>query len=186
MGDATKAEIRRAFLAQRRALTPPQVTLWSATIQQRVRALPELAGHEDVYIYIAADNEPETRGLINAFLEDGRRVFAPIVDGTQMHWGEVCALNTLVAGAHGLYEPPAVSRRVDESHKGVAIVPCVAFTAQCDRLGRGGGYYDKFLATFSGPSIALAYELQRAEAFAIESHDVRPHRILTESQQYSA
>ncbi len=184
MGNATKAEIRCAYLARRRALTPPQVTLWSVAIQARVRALPEVMDADDVYIYVAADNEPETRGLINAFLAEERRVFAPIVDGKHMHWGEVRALDALVARTYGIYEPTTVSRHADEAHTGVAIVPCVAFTAQGDRLGRGGGHYDRFLAAFDGPTIALAYEVQRADVLPIEPHDVRVKRVVTE-QVYS-
>jgi len=182
----TKAELRKEYLARRRAVSPEDAAAWSATIRARVLALPELAGRVDVYIYVSAVDEVETRGIIEALLAQGRCVFAPIIDRTliQMHWGLVQTFDGLRPGAYGILEPPRIEQRATEAHRGVAILPCVAFTAACDRLGRGGGYYDKFLTAFSGPSIALAYELQRTEALVVEPHDIRPHKIVTESQQY--
>lgn len=182
----TKAELRKLYLARRRAVSPEDAARWSAAIQARVLALSEMQGREDVYIYIASDNEPDTREIMEALLRQERRVFASIIDRTlkQMHWGLVSEFDKLRPGAYGILEPPRIDQRATEAHRGVAILPCVAFTAICDRLGRGGGYYDNFLAAFSGRSIALAYELQRAEALVIEPHDIRPHSILTESQLY--
>lgn len=187
MNTDTKAELRREFLARRRAIAPEDASRWNAAIRARALALPELRDGGDVYIYIAADGEPETRGIVKALLAQDRRVLAPIVDRTaaQMHWGEVHRLDALRPGAYGILEPPKIALLATDTHRGVAIAPCVAFTTAGDRLGRGGGYYDRFLATFSGPIIVLAYELQCAEALPVESNDIRPHSILTESCVYS-
>lgn len=182
----TKAELRKLYLARRRAVSPEDVARWSAAIQARVLALPALQGREDVYIYVSAVDEPDTRGLIAALVRQDRRVLAPVVDQgeTGLHWGEVRAHEDLRPGAFGLLEPAAIARRAGDEHRGVAIVPCVAFTATGDRLGRGGGYYDRFLATFDGPTIALAFEVQRAESLPTEPQDVRVHRIATEARVY--
>ncbi len=182
----SKADIRRHFLTQRRAIAPADVARWSAAIQARVLALPEMQGREEVYIYIAADNEVETRGIIEELLRRGRRVVVPAVRGAGvMAWGEIESLGELQPGAFGIMEPPAIADCGPEP-KGVAIVPCVAFTVACDRVGRGGGYFDRFLASFVGPSIALAYELQRADTLPTEAHDVRPQRVVTENGAYPA
>jgi 5-formyltetrahydrofolate cyclo-ligase len=182
----TKAELRKAYLARRRAIAPDDAVQWNAAIQARVLALPELRDGGDVYIYVAADGEPETRGIIEALLGQGRRVLAPVIDrsAAQIHWGDVPGLEALRPGAYGILDPPRITQHAADPHRGIAIVPCVAFTAQGDRLGRGGGYYDRFLAIFSGVTVALAYELQRVEALPTEPHDVRVRRIVTESRTY--
>lgn len=178
----TKAELRKLYLARRRAVSPEDAARWSAAIQARVLALPELRGREDVYIYVSAVDEVDTRGLMAALAARDRRVFAPVVDqgATRLHWGEVRTREDLRPGAFGLLEPPAIAHRAEGAHRGVAIVPCVAFTAAGDRLGRGGGYYDRFLARFEGPTIALAFEVQHADELPVEAHDVRVMRVITE------
>ena len=181
----TKAEIRKHFLTLRRPISPADAARWNAAIQARVLALPEMQGPEDVYIYVAADNEVETRGIIEELLRRGRRVLIPAARGAGvLEWGEIESLDELQPGTFGMLEPPATSD-VGPEPKGVAIAPCVAFTAKGDRLGRGGGYYDRFLATFIGPTVALAYELQRAEALPAEAHDVRTKRVVTEKDAYT-
>ena len=180
----TKQELRTEFLARRRAIEPDEATLWSALIQMRVIALPELQERGDVYVYVAADGEVETRQLIEELLWRGRRVLIPAARGAGvLEWGEIESLDELQPGTFGILEPPATSD-VGPAPEGVAIVPCVAFTANGDRLGRGGGYYDRFLASFTGPIIALAYELQRAEALPTEARDVRPKCVVTETCTY--
>ncbi len=178
----TKQELRTEFLARRQAIDPTDATLWSALIQMQAVALPELQGRDDVYIYVAADGEVETRQLIEELLQHRRRVLIPAVRGAGvLEWGEIESLDELQPGTLGLLEPPATSD-VGDAPAGVAIVPCVAFTAKGDRLGRGGGYYDRFLANFSGPAIGLAYEVQRADALPTEGHDVALGCIVTEKE----
>ncbi len=178
----TKSELRKHFLARRRAISPEDRARWNDQLRARLFELPEMQTHVDVYIYVASNDEVETRPITEELLRRGRRVFAPIVgeDG-RMDWGLVPALDQLRPGRYGLLEPPAISQRADDPHCGVAIVPCVAFTADRDRLGRGGGHYDRFLAAFSGARIGLAYEVQRADALPIEAHDVALERVVTES-----
>lgn len=182
----SKTELRREYLARRRAVSPSDAAHWSVAIQARVLALPELRGDATAYIYLSLPDEADTRAIIETLLAQDRRVVAPVPErGTgALHWGEVRSLDALRPGAYGLLEPTAISIHATDAHRGVAIVPCVAFTATGDRLGRGGGYYDRFLVAFDGPSIALAYECQRAEVLTIEPHDVRVSRIVTESRVY--
>lgn len=176
----SKGEIRTRYLALRRSIAPVDAARWSASIQERVVALAEME-RGDVYIHIAAPDEVETRGIIRAMLAQGRRVLAPITrDAGVMDWGEVTSIEALTVGRFGFLGPAQVAERAEEPHRGVAIVPCVAFTAHGERLGRGGGYYDRFLATFDGPTIALAYECQRAETLPFEEHDIRVGCIATE------
>lgn len=183
----SKAALRQRYLARRRAITSQDRARWGAAIQARLLALPEMQGHAEVYIYVATEDEVKTRGIIEELLLGGRRVLAPIVrEAGRMDWGLVTSLDQLRRGRFGLLEPPTVTQRADDPHRGVAIIPCVAFTCAGDRLGRGGGYYDRFLATFTGPTIALAYELQLADTLPTDAQDVRTQRVLTESGNYPA
>jgi 5-formyltetrahydrofolate cyclo-ligase len=183
----TKSDLREHFLALRRAITPGDRARWNDQIRARLFQLPEMQGHDDVYIYVSTDDEVDTRAIMEELLRCGRRVLTPIARGAgRMDWGLITSLGQLRPGRFGVAEAPAVTQGANDLHRGVAIVPCVAFTAGQNRLGRGGGYYDRFLATFAGATIALAYEVQRAEVLPVDTHDVKTQRVLTELGFYPA
>ncbi len=100
-----------------------------------------------------------------------------------MHWGEITGWSGLRQGRYELFEPAEAS---DTGHRtqGVALVPCLAFTADGRRLGRGGGYYDRFLAQHEGPKIGLAFDEQLAEDLPAETHDVSLDAIVTPTRTY--
>src|SRR5262245_8938510 len=99
----TKADIRNHFLTLRRAMEPGDAARRSALIQERVVALPELRQRPDVYIYIATDDEVETRGIIEELLRRGCRVLIPALRGAHvMDWGEIESLDELQPGTLGI------------------------------------------------------------------------------------
>lgn len=69
----------------------------------------------------------------------------------------------------------------------VALVPLVAFDSSCHRLGHGGGWYDRFLATQPHAiKIGLAFDIQQAASLPIEPHDIALDYIVTESRTYKS
>lgn len=62
------------------------------------------------------------------------------------------------------------------------LVPGVAFDSNKNRLGRGGGYYDRYLQNFSGPKIGIFYSEQERKAFEVEPHDMKLDYIVTDKK----
>lgn len=180
-----KSALRKALLAQRRALLPEQVSAQSDAIASRVMALPEFHEATALYAYVAAKGEVETRGLIAEALARGVPVYCPRVEGEGLAWGRVLALEALVPGAFGVLEPPkdAPMPPPPDAHA-VCLVPAVAVRRDGHRLGQGGGYYDRFLQGFPGTAVALAYAWQWSNTFAPEAHDVAVQVIVSESETH--
>ena len=101
-----------------------------------------------------------------------------------MEWVEIPALRLLRPGAFGIQEPPADLPAADPAGyaAALALVPCLAASRDGVRLGRGGGYYDRFLAHYKGAGLLLCPEALLLDELPCDDWDVRfaPENILTE------
>jgi 5-formyltetrahydrofolate cyclo-ligase len=94
--------------------------------------------------------------------------------------------NELQPGRFGLLQPdPAKAVPIESGDNAVCLVPGIAFTQTGARIGYGGGYYDRFLAHFSGISIGLAFELQLAPSLPQDSNDKNVNFLVTENNWYT-
>lgn len=180
---AIKAEIRAKALAVRQALSRDIVAAKSAAITNHVRALPLFQQTSCVLSYVASkDNEVDTRALIDELLDEQRRVLVPVAhaDGT-LTWSELRAWDDLARGRFGILEPrPECARPVQPPKDAICLVPGIAFNRDGYRIGYGGGYFDRFLKTFHGVSVGLAFREQIIEAWTPEEHDVAVNVLVTD------
>jgi 5-formyltetrahydrofolate cyclo-ligase len=166
-------------------MSADEVAKGSAAVADRVFALPAYAHAPAVLTYVASlDNEVDTRPLIRTAVAEGRNVLVPIArHGGRMDWSLLESVDDLVPSRFGVLEPaPGAERLVPVPPDSIALVPGLLFTARGDRLGYGGGYYDRFLATYRGIAVGLAFELQLAPSLPVEAHDVPLPCIVTESR----
>lgn len=184
-----KAGLRARLLAERAALPGDERDRADAAIVDRVAALPEFAAADVVLTYLSFGPEVDTRALIQRAWDAGKRVALPCcVPGTRcMEWYVVDTLDGLVRCRFGMEEPaPDPAHAVDPALAGpraVALVPGLAFDRRGFRIGYGGGFYDRFLATFSGVSVGLVREAALLPALlALEGHDEPTDVVVTESQ----
>ena len=139
-----------------------------------------------VHTYVGAlAGEVRTDLLIQRALRHHQRVICPRVrPHGQLAHHELSDVSELVGSAFGLVEPDSDRcPPVDPNLAEIILVPAVAFTEAGDRLGMGGGYYDRFLAEpdmQSRPRIGLAFEMQLTDAVPRAQHDVRVDLIVTE------
>lgn len=109
-----------------------------------------------------------------------RELCYPRVVGRDLEVRTVTARSQLRPAAFGLLEPdPDRTTLVDAATIDLVIVPGLAFTRDGDRLGRGGGYYDRFLAGLpsSVVTVALAFACQMRDHLPMEAHDQRVHSL---------
>ncbi len=184
-----KRILRRQFLERRRALDPEEVRAKSAAIIQRLHNLPPFACAQSILTYVAAkDNEVDTQPLIASLLEQGKEVLVPIAERNRsIMWSRLDGLDELAVGAFEILEPAHQWRRpVLPPKDAVALVPGIVFTRDGWRIGYGGGYYDRFLAHFTGIAIGLAFSEQMTASIPRENHDVPLHYVVTDKVVYRA
>lgn len=137
-------------------------------------------------LYWSAHNEVETHELVRHALSGGKKVFLPSCDAKQ---GQIhpCPVHEvpgdLRAGAFGICEPCERERRLqDLSELDLCLVPGIAFDPRGNRIGRGFGYYDRFLRKLSMKTvkIGVAYAFQIVDNISPTDGDTRVDMVITE------
>ncbi len=134
-------------------------------------------------LYASVKREVDTMPVIRQAWADGKLVALPRVDGEKMDFYYIFSLDELCEGAFHIKEPVG-HKLCDVSEPGcLFIMPGVAFDEQKNRIGYGGGYYDKFLEVHSiWHSAALAYECQIVKELETAAYDKKPEIIITEDR----
>ncbi len=179
----SKAELRRRRRDARAGLPAELVSGWSAAISARLARLERWREVSVVHCYVGAlAGEVRTEPLIMRALQERKRVLCPRVrPHGQLEHREISALTQITDSAFGLREPsPELAPPADPASADLIVVPGVAFAEDGARLGMGGGYYDRFLATQTTPRVGLAYELQLAASLPRAPHDESVDLIVTE------
>jgi 5-formyltetrahydrofolate cyclo-ligase len=171
-----KASLRARLLAARARLTAEQRTGAARAIRDALLSRPEIQMAGTIAAYYSVGAEPDTRGLVYALWKRGSYVLLPVLraDG-DLDWASYEGPDSLVPGPRGLLEPVEPARGTDAVARADAVlVPALAVDRAGNRLGRGGGSYDRALARVGPliPLIALVYDGELLDHVPAEPHDV--------------
>ncbi len=170
-------------------------------LAERIEALPRFAEARTVALYSSLWGEVPTDGMLRRWHGVKRLALPVVLSGEEMVFREYTGEGNLTPGAFGILEPASVSSRhsppschPDRAGKGdegylvppaeidLMLVPGVAFDAEGRRLGRGGGFYDRYL---SRPDAAHIYKVGLCRSGALvpevpaEAHDVTMDIVIT-------
>lgn len=138
-----------------------------------------------IFTFINYGSEVETKNFINIALKDGKRIFIPktIKATKEMKAVEISSLDNLKPDAWGILEPCDFEREINKNLLDLIIVPGAVFDRKGNRIGYGGGYYDRYFSNINLEinKIALAYELQLVDYIEAEEHDIAVNYIITEN-----
>jgi 5-formyltetrahydrofolate cyclo-ligase len=179
----------RAILTETRAsMTAKHAAALSACVQAAFLDSDEYRAARAVVLYCAFGNEVSTDRIFDAAIASGRAIFFPRVAGDALSICEVKSRSDLRPGAYGILEPGTASIDAATLPPCVVAVPGVAFTRFGERIGRGGGHYDRMLAEIPPHAITvgLAYSFQLLDRVAQSEHDRRLNFVVTESAIYPA
>ncbi|MCB9730478.1 MAG: 5-formyltetrahydrofolate cyclo-ligase [Deltaproteobacteria bacterium] len=138
-------------------------------------------GARVVALYAATDGEADPATAADALLDAGCRLVWPRVEGPGALAFHEADPRALAPGFRGIPEPPAGAPAVPWEAVDLAFVPGLAFTADGERLGQGGGFYDRLLARAPRPfTLGVAYWLQLVDTLPAELHDRAVDGVLTE------
>lgn len=165
---------------QNRAIDATARAVASERLCGAVEALVERLGVGCVALYAALADEPESRMLIEHLASKGVRVVLPRVEGEVMRFFDY-APDRVQCGSFGIEEPSVDATLCDPSDIELMVVPGVAFTASGARMGRGRGYYDKYLSqpSFRGRKVGICYAHQVVDELPTEPHDVTMDEVVT-------
>jgi 5-formyltetrahydrofolate cyclo-ligase len=170
-----KAALRARLLAGRSGLTADQRREAGRRIRDTLLDLPALQMAGTVAAYYSIGTEPDTRGLVYALWKRGTYVLLPRLrpDG-DLDWASYEGPDSLVPGPRGLTEPGESPRGVQAvARADVVLAPALGVDRAGNRLGRGGGSYDRALARVGPliPVIALLYDDELLGRVPAEPHD---------------
>lgn len=182
----SKKELRKNIINQRLALSAPEVAEKSAAIARGILNLKEYRLAKTIMAYVDFRNEVQTGEFIEKAMADGKRVAVPLTDirGKRLIPSLLVDFpGDLAPGLYGIPEPKEdCLRPLDPKELDMVIVPGVAFDKKGNRLGYGGGFYDRFLPRTRTGCLWLspAYELQIQPGVYPGEHDIPVHVIVTE------
>lgn len=180
-----KTQLRKVVTHRLKAQSPDIRREKSNLILRKLSELKTFQNAKTIMFYVALDEEVETVPLLKQTIQNGKTVTVPYVNRLSNSLLSVWIKDVeedLEPGTYGILEPKKtlvpthVHTQVD-----VVIVPGIAFDPAGHRLGRGKGYYDRFLKTLPPHifTVGLAYDIQMFESIPVSEMDIRVKQVIT-------
>lgn len=189
------ASLRSRIRALRRALTPTQRLEHAARMAAHLRSHPAFLRSRHIACYLAVDGEMDPAPLMSLALDMGKKVYLPVLVPfceNRLWFAPYEPGCKMQPNRFGIPEPAAAARHMIRANRlDLVLTPLVAFDPDCNRLGMGGGYYDRsfsFLCRrryWKRPRLlGLAHELQRLPRLVPQPWDVPLYAVATEAGIY--
>lgn len=182
-----KQSLRAERLAARNTLTEQERFLLDDSITQKLLTTSEYAKASTVLTYVSVSSEVSTRRLIKHALRDGKTVAVPrCLPEHRLEFVAITSLEQLIPAPFNLLEPPKELPALTEDRieTSICIVPALLVDTKGYRLGYGAGFYDRFLSTYPGKKICLAYQQNLSKTLLPRTEfDVAVDMVITESNE---
>ena len=173
-----KKALRSAIREKKRAMTPQQIEEKSAALTVQFLATDLYKNASTIYGYLPYNQEVRTIPLLQQAITDGKQVAVPKVYGETMRFILIADLSAVEKGYAGIPEPKA-DEPVAQDERALVLMPGLAFDPAGNRMGYGGGFYDRFLqAEPHHPTVALCYDFQMLPHLETEAHDIPVDLVL--------
>lgn len=176
-----KGELRRLFRLERAGIPETDGRRWDEAIFSRLTETTAWRNCRTLLCYVSLPGEVDTRRLIERAWRDAKQVAVPRTGpGRAMCFIPIGGWDELSSGSMGILEPGTGREPVRAEADTLCILPGLSFDCFGYRLGYGGGYYDRFLAGFTGVSAGLCYERMLSPKLPRAAHDMRCDILITE------
>lgn len=186
-----KRALRRKIIAARNRLSSQEIAEKSKAIATRLFSLPAFKRAEVVMFFLSYGSEVNTIGMAKEAMSNGKQVVAPLTVPKRRELIPSLLKNfdsDLAPGLRGIPEPRLDRLRpVDPKEIDLLVVPGVAFDEKGNRMGYGGGYYDRFFERLRPgvPLVAICFELQVIDEVPVAEWDQPVDFIITEDRVLS-
>ncbi|MBI5574619.1 MAG: 5-formyltetrahydrofolate cyclo-ligase [Elusimicrobia bacterium] len=176
-----KERIRKKILGIRKKIGKKTADANSIEILKKLFRMKEFCQAKKVMFYSSFGNEVNTEKMIKKSLELKKQVFLPKILRGKIIPVQIENLKDLVRGRFGIPEPRNMNYELRTMNSlDVIIVPVVAFDKNCNRIGFGKGYFDRFLKTQKAIKIGIAYNFQIVKKIPVSKKDVPTDLVITE------
>ena len=177
----TKQTLRAEVIARVKNLSPTYCKEADEAICRWVIQSDAYDKAQTIFCYVGTEREIDTMRLIHIMMRDGKSVAVPLcVEKGVMEARRIEGMGDLVSGRYGILAPRLNCQIVRPEELDLVIVPCCTGTPRGERLGYGGGYYDRYLAKVKCPTMLLCrHQLERAD-IPLEPHDILMDYLVTE------
>jgi 5-formyltetrahydrofolate cyclo-ligase len=189
----SRRQLRILIREKRNLVNTEQNSVYSALLEKRLTSLDSIIKAKHIAIYLANDGELDPMPFINWCLKQNKKVYLPVIHPFAK--GNLLFLrfdNTtpMTKNRYGINEPKLDVTKVCPVEKlDIICTPLVAFDKNGERLGMGGGFYDRTLANFQDNNdislIGLAHDCQEVEQIPVESWDIPLPTIITPTRSLS-
>lgn len=176
-----RSALRRQLRQKRRAIPPEERAAWDAAILEHLTQSAAFQRADTLLLFLSAGGEPDTLGILRAAWDAGKQTAVPrCMEAGRMEFYCINSLEDVKPGAYGILEPissvqPSLTRDT------LCLVPAVAFSPGGDRLGQGGGYYDRYLDRYPFlQTIGICYSCLMQSRLPVLPHDRRVGAVVTE------
>lgn len=167
-----KKQLRDQIRQRKRAMTDSEIEQKSQVLAQKFLACSLYKNAKTLYGYLPYNQEVRTLPILRQALADGKQVAVPKVYGDTMRFILLTDPDAVEKGYCGIPEPIA-DEPIATDETALVLMPGLAFDPQGNRMGYGGGFYDKFLqAEPNHPTVALCYNFQLLPQLDTEAHDI--------------
>ena len=182
-GSSAKLALRDQLVAARRRIPLPALGEGARQIASHLLASDDVRRAATVAAYVSVGREPGTSDLLDALVAAGKRVIVPVVlPDLDLDWATYDGPDSLATARLGLLEPVTPRLGVDAvGTADVVLVPGMAVSPSGDRLGKGGGCYDRALARVpvGTPVVVLLHDGEVGLDVPVEPHDRRVTAAVT-------
>lgn len=173
-----KKVLRKKYLKIRRNINKYNKEKYDIQIFRKIIQLEEYKKSKMVLIYASLKDEVDTIELIKYSLNSGKVVAVPKCKGRRILFYRINSLEELEEGTFGVLEPNNKDL-IKKFENSICIVPGVAFDKENNRIGYGKGFYDRFLKSYNGVKIGLAYRECICDKIDSEINDIKMDKIIT-------
>lgn len=178
-----KKSIRKECLKRRDALTVTERDVAHKKLLEILKEKQVYQQSKIILLFASCRSEIDTMGILKQALSSKKQVFFPKVAGKEMVFYEITDVGQLMPGFQGILEPvgDTLQFQTDMCKDACMIMPGVAFDKAGNRLGYGGGFYDRFLEKHPAlcqRSIAIGYSCQLVNQIETEAFDIKPNDIV--------
>lgn len=179
-----KETLRTEIKAHIASLDIAYIAEGNQAIAHNIMSLPEFISAPRIFTYLSIGREVDTKIIIEHCLAIGKTVALPFnyENGTMSFALLDCPVEELPCGMYGIPVPPTSSQELFPKNDDIIIVPALCYDKRGYRLGRGGGYYDRYLSTFQVFSVGLCREKQLVSDLPTDDFDMRVNCLVTEKR----
>jgi len=171
-----KNHIRKYIINLKNGISTSEKEQQASLAFQKLELTPEFQQAQILFIYWSLADELSTYEFINKW-STKKTILLPVIEGDIMNAVRFTSEKKMTKGLLGIMEP--ISKEIYNGNIDLAIVPGIAFDSNKNRLGRGKGFYDKFLTNKNLLKIGICFDFQLLDTIPYSENDIKMDKIIT-------